>query len=73
MLYLTVQNSKNFMSLLLKNSLFDDFEVRLINIQTFVTFDINCKIDKDFFDEENIPVRDFSLWSELKTIYFSDN
>lgn len=70
MLYLTVNNTKNFMSLILKNSTFDSFEVRLINIQTFVSFEINCRLDKDYCEEESSLLHEFSLWSELKPYIF---
>lgn len=72
MLVFNIVNVKGFMSDLLKNSTFDLFEVRLVNIQTFTTFEINGILDKDFFtlDEQDELHRNYCLWSEIKPFAF---
>lgn len=70
MLVYTVNNTKKFMSLLLKDDIFDSLELRNAVITTFTAFEISGKINKDFFDEENLPQRDFCLWSEIKPFAF---
>jgi len=70
MLVTNVNNTKEFMAMLLKNDAFDAFEVREVIITTFTTFEIRCNLNKDFFDTEEEISRKFCLWSELKPHVF---
>jgi hypothetical protein len=70
MLVYNVNNTKKFMSLLLKSDIFDSLEIRNAVITTFTSFEISGKINKDFFDEENLPQRDYCLWKEIKPFAF---
>ena len=67
-----VENIKNFMSLLLKGTTFDNFEVRLVSLKTFTNFEIDPYLNKEFFslDEQENLNRTYCLWSELKPIVF---
>ena len=53
------QNIKAFMNALLKSDVFDKFELREININTFASFSIN---GKKYDDEET----KYCLWEEIK-------
>ena len=70
MLVYTVNNTKKFMSMLLKENVFDLFEVRSALITTFTAFEIDGKLNKDFFDEENKPDTDYCLWEKIKPFAF---
>lgn len=70
MLVTNVNNTKEFMAMLLKKDTFDSFEVREVMITTFTTFEIHCNLNKDFFDTEEEITRRFCLWSELKPHIF---
>jgi hypothetical protein len=70
MLVTNVNNTKEFMSMLLKKDTFDAFEVREVIITTFTTFEIRCNLNKDFFDTEEELSRKYCLWSELKPHVF---
>ena len=64
--------TKQFMSELLKSDTFDTFEVKLVDIETFIKISLNCKINKTFFDlneQENIK-NDFALWKDIKPIVY---
>ncbi|HCT65694.1 MAG TPA: hypothetical protein DIC60_10590 [Lachnospiraceae bacterium] len=70
MLVTNVNNTKEFMAMLLKKDTFDAFEVREVIITTFTTFEIRCNLNKDFFDSEEELSRKYCLWSELKPHVF---
>lgn len=72
MLAFQIDNVKEFMSLLLKNSLFDKFEVRQAMVQTFTLFEIKGILDKGFFtlEEQETMTRKYCLWSEIRPIVF---
>ena len=57
------QNIKAFMNALLKSDVFDKFELREININTFASFSIN---GKKYDDEET----KYCLWEEIKPYAF---
>ena len=64
----TVNNTKKFMSLLLKENTFDKFEIRCAKITTFTTFEIDGKLNKEFFDEEISD--EFCRWESVKQFAF---
>lgn len=70
MLVTNVNNTKEFMAMLLKKDIFDTFEVREVIITTFTTFEIRCNLNKDFFNSEEELSRKYCLWSELKPYVF---
>lgn len=72
MLAFQIDHVKEFMSLLLKSSLFDSFEVRQAFVQTFTSFEIKGILDKEFFtlDEQEQLNRNYCLWSEVRPILF---
>ena len=73
MLSVSIIDNKLFMNKLLRENIFDNFEVRKVEIQTFTHFEISGIIDKNFYtveEQENIE-RNFCIWSELKPIIFN--
>ena len=72
MIMLKIENIREFMRLLVKDSLFDDFEARTVFVSTYVSFDIDCRIKKNFFPEEKRESikRDFCLWKEMRPVVF---
>lgn len=62
--YIDGGDIKKFMNIFLKEDIFDKFEVRSCELTTFVTFDIDCRLNKSWFDED--PGRDYCLWKELR-------
>lgn len=66
--YIDGDDIKKFMNIFLKEDKFDKFEVRSCELTTIVTFDIDCKLNKDWFDEE--ITRDYCKWKELKPYIF---
>ena len=59
---------KEFTKGLFMTDLFDKFTVVEAEFHTFVKFDINGKLNKSYFDEEEN--RDFCTWSEIRPICF---
>lgn len=59
------------MSKLLLSDTFDSFLFIEGEIVTFNTFSINGYLQKDFFDKDMIPERNYSLWKELREYCFS--
>lgn len=72
MLAFQILDVKGFMSLLLKNDLFDSFEVRSVKLQTFASFEIDGTLQKEFFSlqEQEQFNRGYCLWSELRPVVF---
>ena len=59
---------KEFTKLLFMTDIFDKFTVVEAEFHTFVKYDINCKLNKPYFDEEEN--RDFCTWGETRPICF---
>ena len=59
---------KEFTKLLFMTDIFDKFTVVEAEFHTFVKYDINCKLNKPYFDEEEN--RDFCTWGEIRPICF---
>ena len=60
--------------MLLTNSLFDEFILKEMEIQTFTNFKVSGQFYKDFFSQEEIEDRIEKaavLWSEIRGIAFS--
>jgi len=72
MLMLKIENIKSFMNMLLKSETFDTFESRNISLETYISFDIDCRIKKNFFPEEKRALikRDFCLWKDMRPVIF---
>ncbi len=72
MITIDIVNNKNFMNALMKEDIFDNFEVRNIEINTFTKFEISGILNKSYFslDEQETINRNFCLWKELKPIVF---
>ena len=71
MILLSISEVKEFMSKLLLSDNFDSFLFIEGEIVTFNTFSINGYLQKDFFDKDMIPERNYSLWKELREYCFS--
>lgn len=71
MILLSISEVKEFMSKLLLSDTFDSFLFIEGEIVTFNTFSINGHLQKDFFDKDMIPERNYSLWKELREYCFS--
>ena len=48
--YIDGEDIKKFVNLLLKENTFDKFEIRNCEISTFVNFEIDCKLNKDYLE-----------------------
>ncbi len=57
------ENIKSFMNKLLKESTFDNFETRGIEILGFTKIEMSCQRNKSFYTEE---ATDFLSWLEMK-------
>jgi hypothetical protein len=63
------EDTKKFMNMLLKEEKFDKLECRGCEITTFVSYEIDGKLNKDFFDEE--PKRIYTRWGEIRPLIFT--
>ncbi len=59
---------KTFMNNLLKGDMFDEFLIRTAEAETFVTFSIDGRLNKEFFEEE--PEAAYCLWRTLRPYFF---
>jgi len=67
-----IVNNKNFMNMLFRSYIFDNFEVREVSIKTFINFEINCTLNKEYYsltEQENIK-NQYCLWKDLKPVVF---
>ena len=71
MISYTVSNVKGFMNLLLRTSVFDDWAVREIRLNTLVRYTISGELNKAFLSEEEQRSGDYALWADLKETMFS--
>ncbi|HHZ00013.1 MAG TPA: hypothetical protein GYA03_02840 [Tissierellia bacterium] len=73
MITLNIIDVKKTMGMLLKGDLFDDFEVRTVEVQTFTKFNIDGILNKSFFDtdEREMYTRNYVLWEEIKPYVFN--
>jgi len=73
MIALKIEEVKPFMAKLLTNTLFDDFILKEMEIQTFTSFHISGKFYESFFSKEELEERGNSnvLWKDTRAIAFS--
>ncbi|NLL73107.1 MAG: hypothetical protein GX237_06220 [Clostridiales bacterium] len=74
MISLKVEDVKSFMAILLTNTLFDEFVLKEMEIQTFKSFYISSSFHENFFSGEELEERtekSDALWSEIRGIAFS--
>lgn len=74
MISLKIEDVKSFMALLLTNTLFDEFILKEMDIQTFTNFKISGQFHEEFFSQEELEGRiekSAALWSEIRGIAFS--
>ncbi len=67
--YIDGNDTKTFMNELIKGGSFDKFEVRGCDITTFVTYSIDGKLNKSWYDENT--ERFFCTWKELKPYIYN--
>lgn len=73
MLALKILDTKEFMNLLLRSTIFDSFLLYEATVKTSVTYEINGRYQKDFFDslEDDLkPKEDFTWWESQKPHIF---
>ncbi len=62
---------KDFMAKLLKEDVFDSFEVRGVEISTFTKFEISGILYKDFIQGDKEGLGEYCTWQILRPIVFS--
>lgn len=68
----TIENKKQFMSMLLKENTFDRFLVRSISLRTSVTYEMDCTLDKNWFDSDDAQsLEKYASWNEMRPIVFN--
>lgn len=67
---LTGEDIKKFMNCLLKEEHFDIFRVHSCEIITFCTFKIDGMMNRDFFDEAEVPGGSRCPWAVIKTYVY---
>lgn len=73
MVALKIIETKPFMAYLLKGTLFDRWEGRQIEIRTYTKFTMDCKVNKDFYTQEEFELlhhTSFAPWAQLKESVF---
>jgi hypothetical protein len=74
MISLRIGEVKTFMAILLTNTLFDEFILREMDIQTFTSFNVSGQFHENFFSKEELEQRGVEnavLWGEIRSIAFS--
>ena len=71
MLTIDIENKKGFMNSLLKSDDFDNLLVRNIVIRTYVLFDIDCTLNKEWFDSSNEETTEkYPTWATMRSAAF---
>ena len=72
MLAFTINDTKSFMHLLLKETVFDSFLFRQGEIVTFSTFSIDGKRNADFYSSDEIEqgLSAYAYWEEIRPFVF---
>ena len=67
-----IVNIKNFTFQLFKGTIFDSFELRSAEINTFVSFHIDGRLQKDYFSltEQELLNHEYSTWLQMKPFVF---
>jgi len=72
--YISGEEVKNFMNKILRENYFDDFQVRTVEIHSFVRLAIDGKFDENFIKEEKGESFDenlfFSDWGRVRRYVF---
>lgn len=71
MIGLKIEQPKDLMTQLLKQTLFDDYLCNQIEISTLTDFKISCNVNKTYLTEDEIPLRqtlEYLMWQEIKPI-----
>ena len=71
MIALSLTDVKECMSKLLLSDAFDSFLFIEGEIMTFGTFTMDGYLKKDFFEETEIPNREYALWKDMRDYCFS--
>lgn len=74
MISLKIEEVKTFMAMLLTNSLFDEFVLKEMELQTFTSFHVYGQFHENFFSKEELEQRGTEkavLWGEIREIAFS--
>ena len=71
MIALTLTEVKECMGKLLLSELFDPFYFIEGEIVTFGKFSLDGYLNKDFFDKEDVPEREYALWKDVREYCFS--
>lgn len=71
MIALSLTEVKECMSKLLLSEIFDAFLFIEGEIVTFNTFHMDGYLQKDFFDGDSLPAREYSLWKDIREYCFS--
>ncbi|MDY4692803.1 MAG: DUF5721 family protein [Blautia sp.] len=76
MLALTIMNIKDFMNKLLIGNVFDHFSLVEATITTFNIFNIDGRLQQDFFDSDikdslREKCMEYSIWHDIKPFCFS--
>lgn len=74
MIALKIEEVKPFMAKLLTNTVFDEFVLKEMEIQTFTNFHISGQLNESFFSKEELEERGRGksvLWKEVRNIAFA--
>jgi hypothetical protein len=72
MISLKIEEVKTFMAMLLANSMFDEFVLKEMEIQTFTSFHVSGQFFENFFSKEELEERSPAvLWGEIRETAFS--
>lgn len=71
MIALALPEVKECMAKLLLSEIFDPFYFIEGEIVTFATFTIDGYLKKEFFEQEELPEREYALWKDVREYCFS--
>ena len=71
MIALSLIDVKECMSKLLLSEMFDPFLFVEGEITTFATFTIDGYLKKEFYDNDTVPEREYTLWKDVRDYAFS--
>ena len=71
MIALALTDVKECMGKLLLSETFDPFYFIEGEIVTFSTFTMDGYLKKDFYNDENVPEREYALWKDLREFCLS--
>lgn len=70
MLSMTVTDIRTFMKNLLSGTAFDSFYMIEARVRMGITYDIDGRLNKDFYDSDQAITRDYCLWKEVRDYLF---